>query len=188
MSYEDETAQAIRPAHLTGIPAPEPQMRSFALTIFAPMLALAGLGLVALVPTPKEIVMAMKPVGTPLQIVQGRDPDAREPVVTLASRIKDAAGDHIGANVDCFEDLNLADPAKLDRCGRVVYQALAEVADNPRSFALDTASPMSRKMLVEELKLAATEVCRERWSRTGLFDTDSPACAVSMAALETPAD
>lgn len=188
MSYEDETAQAIRPAHLAGIPEPEPQMRSFALTIFAPVLALAGLGLVALVPTPKEIVMAMKPVGTPLQIVQGRDPDAREPLVSLASRIKDAAGNQIGANADCFEDLNLADPAKLDRCGRVVYQALAEVEENPRSFSFDTAAPISRKALVEELRLAATEVCRERWSRTGIVSEASPACAVSLAALETPRD
>lgn len=188
MSYEDETAQAIRPAHLTGIPAPEPQMRSFALTIFAPMLALAGLGLVTLVPSPKEIVMAMKPVGTPLQIVQGRDPDAREPLVSLASRIKDAAGHQIGANADCFEDLNLADPAKLDRCGRVVYQALAEVEENPRAFSIGTAAPISRKALVEELRLAATEVCRERWSRAGIVPEASPACAVSLAALETPRD
>lgn len=188
MKYEGEGLQPIRPANIDGLPSMEPQMRSFAATLFAPVFALASIGVMALVPSPSDIAMAFKPVGTDLTNVAGGVRDGRETLQSIAGRIKDAAGDRIthADAADCFESLGLAGPDKLERCGRIVYQVLAEVEENPTAFAFDQGSPISRKAVVQELRLAATEVCRERWSRTGSIPKDSPACAVSLAALELP--
>lgn len=185
MGYQDKQSEPIRHAAIENMPATEPQMRSFAATIFAPAFALAALGVLAVVPTPRDIYFAIKPIGTELTDVAGGVRDGREDITTLASRIETAAGDSLGTNADCFEDLGLAVASKLDRCGKFVYQVLAEVEQNPQVFTADAAYPTTRKALVQELRLAATEVCRERWSRTGVIPKDSPACAVSLAALET---
>ena len=188
MGYQEEDMQAIRNKHIANLPATESQMRSFAYTILAPAFALAAIGVLALVPSPKDIYLSFKPVGEPLIDVATGARDGREDFQNLAERIASTAADKLGTNADCFENLSLAGPEKLDRCGRVVYQVLAEVEDLPPVFTADNTHPVSRETLVQELKLAATEVCRERWVRTGTIPKDSPACAVSMAALETQRD
>lgn len=158
-------------------------MRSFLGTILAPCIALAGIALLLFVPSPSELAMTLRPYGVEINTVEmanGSDTDE-----TVAERIKVALGPALGAeNTDCFDELRLADEAKLDRCGRLVYQALAEVNENPGSFTTDVAQATSPEMLVQELKLAATEVCRERWSREGSVPKDSPACQIALASVE----
>jgi hypothetical protein len=179
MRYEEEM-QSIPTGPVLGPYLLESHMRSFLGTILAPCFAIAALGLVAFVPTPSEIALAFKPYGAELVTVAGDD-NAGNSQETVAERVKIALGPAIGDNADCFEDLKLANAAKLDRCGRLVYQALAEVNENPNVFQTDVAQSADPKALVQELKLAATEVCRERWSREGSIPRNSPACEIALA-------
>lgn len=160
-------------------------MRSLLGTVLAPGFAVAALFLAAFVPPPSEIAMAFKPIGSEVNVVTaaGDPSNEREALNTIAGRIKLAAGPAIGDNADCFDDLALADQTKLDRCGRVVYQALAEVERDPRVFETDVAHADPRA-LVQELRLAATEVCREKWARTGRVPADSKTCQLVLADLE----
>ena len=185
MRYEEELKSLQTDTDL-GISTPESHMRSFLGTILAPCFAVAALGLVTFVPSPSEIALAFKPYGTELVTVSGDDNAGNTPE-TIAERVKIALGPAIGDNADCFEELKLADQAKLDRCGRLVYQALAEVNENPNVFQTDVAQSADPKTLVQELKLAATEVCRERWSREGTIPRNSPACEIALASAVDPA-
>ena len=158
-------------------------MRSFLGLILAPAFAVVGLCLVMFAPSPAEIAYAFRPIGVDTQIVNGGDLNERQSIQSLAERIELAVGPELGENTDCFDDLRTADNAKLEKCGRLVYQALAEVNEvSPTVFQTDVAQATSRETLMQELKLAATEVCRERWSREGSVPKDSPACEVAMLA------
>lgn len=186
MSYEEGTLASLRQASTASRHNPETNVRSFLGTILAPGIAVFGLLLVSFAPSPSEIVMGLKPIGESLEIVNGGDDNARESIQSLAGRLELAVAPELGQNSDCFDDLRLADNSKLDRCGRLVYQALAEVNENPAvtGFQTDVAQSASPKELMQELKLAATEVCRERWSREGAVPKDSPACEVALAQID----
>lgn len=181
MPYEEKMQTAIQAAAYPEQLSPESNMRSFLGLILAPAFAVIGLGIVMFVPPPSEIAMAYKPIGAESQIVNGGDTNDRQSIQTLAERIELAVGPELGQNTDCFDDLRTVDNAKLEKCGRLVYQALAEVNDaSPTVFQTDVAQATSREALMQELKLAATEVCRERWSREGRVPDNSPACEVAM--------
>ena len=180
MPYEEKLQPTIPTADLTEQHSPESIMRSFLGTILAPCLAIVGLGLVAFAPSPREIAYAFKPIGAEVEIVDGGDANEREALQSLTDRIELAVGPELGQNTDCFDDLRTADNEKLERCGRLVYQALAEVKENPQVFQTDVAQAASRETLMQELKLAATEVCRERWSREETGYEKTPACEVAM--------
>jgi hypothetical protein len=178
MSYqENQKAASVIPSVDPGQLKPESQMRIFGLTLFAPAFAVAAIALIAFAPTPSEIAMAFKAVGTPVSIVAGGMHD-REAEQTIASRFKELAGTDLTASSDCFDGIGLATQDKLDRCSKLIYQALRDVDGTP--FATDTASATDRKTLVQELKLAVTEVCRERWARDGQVP-DNLSCQVAMA-------
>lgn len=185
MSYEEKTlATVIGNSALTRHNT-ETSVRSFLGTILAPAVAIFGLLLVSFAPSPSEIAMTFRPIGAPLEVVNGGDQNARESIQSLAGRLELAVAPELGKNTDCFDDLRLADNSKLDRCGRLVYQALAEVNENPdMGFSTSVAQSASPKELMQELKLAATEVCRERWSREGAVPKDSPACEVALAQID----
>lgn len=162
---------------------PEVKVRSFIGLLLAPMFAAIGLLMVTVFPSPVEIAYAFKPMGATLIAKTEVNSHGDQSLQTLAERIGIATGQTVGKNADCFEDLGLADKAKLDRCGRAVYQALAEVERTPTVFSNEAAP--TRDTLVQELKLAATEVCRQKWSRAGTLPPDSKACEVALAPLET---
>lgn len=179
MSYQEniETASMI-PSVDPGQLKPESQMRIFGLTLFAPAFAVAALALNAFAPTPSEIAMAFKPFGTPVSLVKGQD-DGRQSLETIATRFKELAGTNLTASSDCFDGIGLATQDKLDRCSKLIYQALKDIDGTP--YETDTASAaLDRKTLVQELKLAVTEVCRERWARDGHVP-DNLSCQVAMA-------
>jgi len=180
MPYQEEMQPTIPVADHSPSHTPESNMRSFLGTILAPGIALLGVALVAFAPSPTEIAYALKPIGVETQLVNGGSDNERQSIQTLAERIELALGPELGQNTDCFDDLRTADAEKLDKCGKLVYQALAEVSDNPSVFQTDVAQATSRESLMQELKLAATEVCRERWSREDGIPDDSPACEVAM--------
>lgn len=189
MSYQKHTQPAIPVPRRADQLNPETTVKSFLWTILAPCAAALGIALVMFAPSPKDIAIALKPIGTPLEVVNGGDPNERESIKSLADRFELAVGPELGKNSDCFDDLRLADNSKLERCGRLVYQALAEVNESPMGFPTDVAQSVSSKELMQELKLAATEVCRERWSRDGTVPKDSPACEVALAqAIDRDAD
>jgi hypothetical protein len=181
MPYQEEMQPNIPVAEYQGSHTPESKMRSFLGTILAPCIALFGLALVAFAPSPSEIAYAFRPIGVETQIVTGGSDDERQTIQSLAERIELAVGPDFGETTDCFDDLRTADNAKLEKCGKLLYQALAEVNENPAVFQTDVAQSTSRETLMQELKLAATEVCRERWSREEQIPPDSPACEVAMA-------
>lgn len=177
MSYQDTNDVAAIPRVDPEQLNPESQMRIFGMTLLAAPFALAGLALVTFAPTPAEIGMARPLFGTPVQLVKGRNDD-RESIQTIAGRFKELAGSEITASSDCFEAIGLATQDKLERCSKLIYQALRDVDGTP--FATDTASVSDRKSLQQELKLAVTEVCRERWARDGQVP-DTLSCQVAMA-------
>jgi len=185
MRYEEEMQPTIRTADHPDDLNTRAQMRDFLGTLLAPLLAVVGLGLVTFAPSPSDIALAFKPYGTPLEVVDGGE-DVHAPETDMAARIRIALGPTAKANADCFEELRLADEAKLDRCGKLLYQALAEVNDNPAVFTTDVAESPSPKMVAQELKLAATQVCRERWSRDGAIPKDSPVCTIALASAIDP--
>ena len=185
MSYEEDTMSTVFGASSSTRHDTEISMRSFLGTILAPAIAIFGLLLVSFAPSPSEIALAIRPIGAPLEVVNGGDQNERESIQSLAGRLELAVAPELGKNTDCFDDLRLADNSKLDRCGRLVYQALAEVNENPNvGFPTSVAQSASPKELMQELKLAATEVCRERWSREGAVPKDSPACEVALAQID----
>jgi hypothetical protein len=183
MSYEEKTLADVTGASALTRHNTETSVRSFLGTILAPAVAIIGLLLVSFAPSPSEIAMGLKPIGQSLEIVNGDDSHERESIQSLAGRLELAVAPELGQNTDCFDDLRLADDQKLERCGRLVYKALAEVNEDPsfKGFPTDVAQSASPRELMQELKLAATEVCRERWSREGAVPKDSPACDVALA-------
>lgn len=186
MVYRDENDPVILPDTPPDHLHPEVKVRSFIGLLLAPMFAGLGLFMVTALPSPGEIAMTSKLLGAPLVTQLEASNNGNQSIQTLAERIGTATGQTIGRNADCFEDLGLADKEKLDRCGRAVYQALAEVERTPTVFTGEAVP--TRDTLVQEIKLAATEVCRQKWSRAGTLPLDSKACEIALTSLETQRD
>lgn len=165
----------------------EVPMRRVMLTLFAPIFALGMMLVTALFPAPGDLIASISPVGTKLQPVDtgvGVDGSASE--YSFARRLADTAGPQAARNADCFEDLKLADQAKLDRCAVVVYRALAEVEQNGGPFRASERmiASLPNEQIVKQLRLAATEVCRAKWARTDVLPEDSPACELAQVSLD----
>ena len=168
---------------------PETAMRSVAMTILAPMFAAVSCGLVLLYPNPAALVSELRPVGVVMSpVTEVGKTNADTAIETLAARVTDPEAGAASENADCFQDLSLADRAKLDRCAEVVYRALAEVeATRENPFVQQALNGGNREQVVQQLRLAATEVCRLKWTRhDGGVPTDSPACEVSLLGVDRP--
>lgn len=169
---------------------PEVAMRSVAATVLAPIFAGAACLLVMTYPSPRVLLSELRPVGVePAPVTEVGKTHADTAIETLASRISsNTPGDDVPGNADCFQDLSLADKAKLDRCAEIVYRALAEVeATRESPFVQYALREGSKEQVVQQLRLAATEVCRLKWTRhPDGMPSDSPACEVSLLGVDQP--
>ena len=83
----------------------------------------------------------------------------------------------------CLDQLSKLPAVKIEECSQLVAEAVLSIAQfqgNP-----DTPLNSRQNMLVEQLRLAAANVCRARWAivDTLTFSVDDPACAVSTIVL-----
>lgn len=162
-------------------------MRNAFATLLTPVFIVGMVALLLTYPSPRELWVAMQPVEASPKIV-----NAGAPIVETAIRDMSATGlvavaSRSTIDPDCFRGLALADEAKLNRCARVVYQALIELERESGSPTVRNTLEATRgtKRVVEQLRLAATEVCRVKWAKQ-IKPTDeftSPACEVSQVAL-----
>lgn len=172
------------PTDLQNVEVP---MRRVMLTLFAPIFAVGMLLVTALFPTPGDLIASISPVGTKLQPVDtGVSVDGSASEYSFARRLANTAGPQAARNADCFEDLKLADQAKLDRCAVVVYRALAEVEQNGGPFRANERmiASLPDEQVIKQLRLAATEVCRAKWARSTALPSDSPACELAQVSLD----
>ena len=163
-------------------------MRRALTTLAAPLFA----GLMAVTifayPTPQELWSDIQPIEQDLLPVNGGGPNVEAVIRNIAvSSPASAASDTALDNQDCFQKLALADTAKLDRCARVVYQALIDMEKNASSPPVRQTleATNSHERVVQQLRLAATEVCRVTWSKKAVGDAglNSPACDASQVLL-----
>jgi hypothetical protein len=165
-------------------------MRQVTISVLAPFAALAAIGLAITYPGPTELWAGIQPVNQEIRVVDAGGTHASSVVQDItASHLPEPAKQQPVANRDCFQDLALADQAKLDRCSRVVYQALIEVEKANRVPVITTLATASNNRLVERLKYAATEVCRSSWAKQPVNkpNLDSPACEAAQIEIASGA-
>lgn len=79
----------------------------------------------------------------------------------------------------CLDQLDNLPSNQVEECSQLVAQAVLSIAEFEGKHTLPMSS--RQNLLVEQLRLAAANVCRARWSMSEDLDflTDDPACAVS---------
>jgi hypothetical protein len=165
-------------------------MRQVMMLVLSPILAVTALTLANTYSSPAELWAAVQPVNPVMTVVDAGGHREEAVITDIARSFPRTVAQQPVANADCFQDLALADAAKLDRCATVVYKALIAVEqETKRPVIQQMMDATDRTRVVEQLKFAATEVCRNKWAnapRKGLLR--SPACAAAeiQVALEGP--
>lgn len=79
----------------------------------------------------------------------------------------------------CLDQLSRLPAAKVEECSQLVAEAVLSIAEFEGNPALPLTS--RQNMLVEQLRLAAANVCRARWAMSDDLDflSEDPACEVS---------
>lgn len=165
-------------------------MRNAILTILAPVFVVAAAVTFTIWPTPGDFFASIKPMPEAVSAVEtGGSLLAPTSIKTTLDRIGELPGTEditASADPDCFANFAAADQGKIARCAGALYRTLVELdkaADrnvNPRAPAAPPILVASESIL-PQIKLAAAEVCRQKWSREpyGQFNFDSPACAAA---------
>ena len=164
----------------------ERAMRNAILTIFGPVFVLAAAVTFTVYPTPGDLWATIHPKPEALAPAETGGSIAAHSIETTLDRIGDipGAGDlAIAADSDCFADFAAADQRKISRCAGALYRTLAELDKAARRDVNSAAPPPASVLtasdaILPQIKLAAAEVCRQKWSREpyGKFDFNSPAC------------
>lgn len=160
-------------------------------TIAAPFFAIGVVALVVAFPTPYDLAEALRPVPDNKPVAAG-GPSVEKVVTDLSSGLPEAVTDRSLENADCFQNLAIADKAKLDRCAEFAYQTLIDVqqhADNPA--VQQTFQTADNKRFFQQLKLAAAEVCRIQWAGQGgktRYAVQTPACTAAEVKLASDVD
>lgn len=161
-------------------------MRYALTTIFAPVVTLGLIVAMANYRTPGDLLMAFAPISDQLITVDAGGPNAEAVITDLSGNLPDSVARTATNNADCFRDLTLADKAKLDRCGAVVYQTLIDVQEFANTPIIrDRMNITDQRRIFEQLQLAASEVCRIKWSKNPVdkFEFSSPACEAAQVQL-----
>jgi hypothetical protein len=158
--------------------------------VAAPVLATMTFGLISTYSSPSELWASVQPVDRELRVVSAGNDHVATVVTDIAAQLPEPASRRTTANSDCFANLALADGKKLDRCARVVYQALIDVEKMNVGSVQQTMDAPDKTRMVEQLKLAATEVCRNAWVNDRVDNAlpENPACETAQiqVALDAP--
>ena len=167
-------------------------MRTALTTLFAPIFVVVMVGVVLAYPSPTDLWDSMKPLEVQVKPVATGGPSVQKIVTDLSSGLPEDVADRSRENADCFQNLAIADKQKLDRCAGFVYQALIEVEQLANAPVVQkTFETADQRVLVQQLRLAATEVCRIKWAKSqiiGELAIRSPACEVSQVQLASDAE
>lgn len=153
-----------------------------------PTLAVIAIATALLFPKPTDLRNAVAEAVAPLSgttVVETGGSDARALIQDYADVIPGLQS-AVDADADCFIALDQANAAKLRRCAPAVTEIVAQIAayqDNPevRRVLEDTQN----QKLVQQLQVAATEVCRSMWATGDSLDyaLDTPVCMVAQVRL-----
>lgn len=153
-----------------------------------PVVALTAIATALLFPKPTDLQTAFAEAVAPLSgttVIQTGGADARALIQDYADVIP-GLQQAVDADADCFVALDQASAAKLRRCAPAVTEIVAQIAayqDHPevRRVLEDTQN----QKLVQQLQVAATEVCRSIWATGDSLDygLDTPVCMVAQVRL-----
>lgn len=163
-------------------------MRLALTTLAAPAFVIAMLAVMVNYSGPSELWAAMQPIDSKLKPVNAGVPNVETAVRDLSERAPEPVAASAKANSDCFQRLALADQAKLDRCSKVVYQTLINLEKEAGSPVVQNTleAKVEQRQVIQQLRLAATEVCRVSWAKRKTYDAfefDNPACEASQVLL-----
>lgn len=163
-------------------------MKRAVTNVVLPILALTAIGIAVMFPKPADLqtalVEAAAPFGQDTSIYVG-ETDVR-PFISDYAEIIPGLQSAVDADADCFVALDQASAAKLRRCAPAVTEVVAQIVayqDNPQVQRILNEGQNQR--LVQQLQVAATEVCRSIWSTGSTMDhgLDTPACLVAQVQL-----
>lgn len=164
-------------------------MKRTLLNLVLPALAVGAIAVALAFPKPADLQIAVTNGSIRpdfISVTQQRgNTDVRPLVEDFAAVLPDLQ-QAFTDNEDCFIDLDQADAAKIERCAPAVTNLIAQVVayqDNPVvARALEVED---NQRFVQQLQVAAVEVCRSIWS-SGADAThgfESPACQVAQVQL-----
>lgn len=162
-------------------------MKTALTTFLAPLFLVFMIGVVLAYPSPSDLFTALQPLKPKQTQVAAGGPSVQTIVTDITEGIPETVANRSIANADCFQDLAQADDQKLDRCAKFAYQTLIEVERYANAPVIQqTFQTADNKALVQQLKLAATEVCRIKWATNRLpvkWAINTPVCEVSEVQL-----
>lgn len=168
---------------------PRSDLMKRAVTNFVlPTLAVIAIGTAMLFPKPADLQSALTEAIAPLSgttIVQTGEADARALIQNYADVIPGLQS-AVDADADCFIALDQASAAKLRRCAPAVTEIVAQItAYQDRPEVQRILEDGENQRLVQQLQVAATEVCRSIWSTGTTIDhgLDTPVCMVAQVQL-----
>lgn len=153
-----------------------------------PVVAVVAIGTALLFPKPADLQTALVEAVAPFQgttVVRTGDADAR-PLIQDYADVIPGLQSAVDADADCFVALDQASAAKLRRCAPAVTEVVAQIAeyqDNPEVQRI--LEDGKNQKLVQQLQVAATEVCRSMWATGNSLDhaLDTPVCLVAQVQL-----
>jgi hypothetical protein len=156
----------------------ETAMRNILLTIMVPFFVVFIVATTTAYPTPAELWATLKPVNDTKNLVDSGGSLAPNTIKNSLGLLAERDQGSPTPDPDCFADLASADQTKLDRCAVAVYKTLIELEQERGLPAVAQALQRKEDQVVPQLRLAAAEVCRIKWTKSpiGRFSFDSPAC------------
>lgn len=168
-------------------------MKRLLLNVILPALAFSAITVSVVFPKPLDLKNAVLHTTGPTYLADFINPevvDAR-PIIQNYADVVPGLRQALYDSEACFLDLPQASPEKLEQCAPVVTALISQVAqyqENPTVLrAFEVAGD---QRLLQQLQIAAVEVCRTVWSngRDITHGLDTPACRVAQVQLAPSAE
>jgi hypothetical protein len=153
-----------------------------------PIVALTAIATALLFPKPTDLRTAVVEAVAPLSgttIIETGEADARALIQNYADVIP-GLQQAVDADADCFIALDQASAAKLRRCAPAVTEIVAQItAYQDRPEVQRILEDGKNQKFVQQLQVAATEICRSIWATGDSLDyaLDTPVCQVAQVRL-----
>ena len=164
-------------------------MKRTLLNLVLPGLAVSAIAVALAFPKPNDLQIAVTQATNRMALTEAVTTQGETDVRPLVQDFADVVPglqEAFDTNAECFLDLDQANAAKIERCAPAVTELIAQVVayqDNP--VVADALRLQDNQRFVQQLQVAAVEVCRSIWSGGGDFahGLDSPACRVAQVQL-----
>lgn len=160
------------------------------LNFVLPAIAIGAIAVVLAFPKPADLQVALNSnIPRPDLFASASQPRGSTDVRPLVEDYADVVPglqQAFDTNADCFLDLDQATAEKLERCAPAVTDLIAQVVayqDNP--VVARALQNEGNQRFVQQLQVAATEVCRSVWSSGNdiTYGLNTPACLVAQVQL-----